>query len=98
MEVDENNDESDKSKDLKRKAGSGLEDSSDEEHDESMEAARVVRDVLQTNLEMAATNAELQRKLQVAANTMKLMASHAGVPSDQVSDWVYAQHIGQDQL
>ena len=98
MEIDEPNDESDKSKDLKRKAGSGLEDTSEEEHDESIETAKVVRDVLQTNLEMAAANAELQRKLQAAANTMKLMAEHAGVQIDQVRDWVYAQQLGQEQL
>ena len=54
--------------------------------------------MLQTNLEMAAANAELQRKLQAAANTMKLMAAHAGVQIDQVSDWVYAQQLGQEQL
>ena len=98
MDIDETDDVSAQSKGLKRKAGSGLEDPSEEENDESIEAANVVRDVLQTNLEIAAANAELQRKLQAAANTMKLMAQHAGVEVDQVDDWVYAQQLGQEQL
>ena len=94
MEVDE------MSNDMKRKAASSLEESSDEdeEHEVPIENAGIVRDVLHTNQELGAVNAELTRKLQAKDSTIQLLASQAGVPSSQVSDWLYAQSVNQDQL
>ena len=85
MEVDEISNE------MKRKPASNLEESSDEEQEVPIENAGIVRDVLHTNQELGAVNAELTRKLQAKDSTIQLLASQAGVPSSQVSDWLYAQ-------
>ena len=99
MDIDDSADETAQSKGLKRKAGTGHEEPSEEEENaESTKAADVVLSVLETNREVAARNAELERKLQASSNTMKLLAQHAGIQVDQVDDWVYAQQLGQEQL
>ena len=79
---------------MKRKAASSVEESSDDEEQEvPSENEGVVRDVLSTNMEIAAANAELTRKLQAKDSTIQLLASQAGVPSEQLSDWLYAQSV-----
>ena len=51
-----------------------------------------------TRREVAALNTELEGKLQASRKTIRLLARHAGIPVDQVDDWVYARQMEQEQL
>ena len=99
MDTGESADENAQNMGLKRKAGTcNMEPPEEEDLDDSTEATDVVLSVLENHREVAARNTELEGKLQANQNTMRLLARHAGIPVDQVDDWIYARQMEQEQI